>query len=304
MILAPERNRRSSDYAAAPPAGRPRDECPFCPGREARTPPEVASFRDSGESNTAGWRVRVVPNKFPSVDPGVGAHEVIIETPDHDRTLARATTPEIAEVLSMFRDRILAAGRHPSVRSVVITRNQRAAAGATREHPHAQLLALPVTPKRLAEEVAVARRHREATGGCPWCDMLDRELAGEKRVVVVNDTFAAFAPYASRFPYETWLLPRTHRARFENLGASELRKLAELLRVLLRKMTTELRNPAYNLILMTAPFREKASDTYHWRFELIPRLGREAGFEWATGCFVNPVPPEEAVRRLCKAPPD
>lgn len=304
VIIAPERAKRPSDYAAYQPSARPVELCPFCPGHERETPPEVFACRDSGEPDKPGWRVRVVPNKFPALTldgegPVAGSHEVIIETPDHHRSLADCTLRQIEEVLGCFRRRMLDLSRDPRVRSVFIFKNHGAAAGATREHTHSQLIALPAVPKRIAEEVERCHQHFRDDGQCAFCGVLAKELDEGQRTVLETEHFVLLSPYAPRFPFETWLVPKQHHSHFERAAHAGL---ALALRSALGRMNEALASPPYNAYIHTAPVSDDSLPYYHWHMELIPKLTQVAGFEWGTGCHINPTPPEEAARILREVP--
>jgi UDPglucose--hexose-1-phosphate uridylyltransferase len=293
VIVAPERAKRDTDFSPEPPRVEPQSRCPFCPGHEGDTPPEVYAVRDSGAPNEPGWRVRVFPNLIPALDPESGIHEVIVESANHDGVLARATPAQLEGVLGAWQHRVKAAALDPNVRAAAIFKNSGPAAGATKQHPHSQLMAIPFVPERLAAELDAGRRLRESSGQCPWCHLV--RDAGE-RTVAETTSFAALAPYASRFPYETWILPKSHESRFEECDT--IADLAVALRETLGRLDRSLGHPPFNAALMTAPFIDEAAGHYHWRIEILPRLGGVGGFEWGTGCFINPVAPEEAARIL------
>ncbi len=304
VIIAPDRAKRSSDYVAPKPEIRPAELCPFCPGHEAETPPEILAYRDCGEPDTPGWRVRVVPNKFPALTldhkaTAAGSHEVIIETPDHHRGLAWCTLPQIEEVLDCFRRRILDLSHDRRLLSVFIFKNHGAAAGATRLHPHSQLLALPVVPKRIAVEMDNAREHFLRQSRCVFCEVSTKELVRRERLVLETESYAMFCPFAARLPFETWLIPKRHHSHFERADQDGL---AAALRSALRKIDRALPNVAYNLYIHSAPVSEDSLPHYHWHIEIIPKLTNVAGFEWGTDCYINPTPPEEAARTLREAP--
>ena len=291
--------------------------CPFCPGNEDKTPPEVLSYHTDGLTHEGRWSLRTVPNKFPALRVegdldrqgeglydrmnGVGAHEVVIETPDHMATLSTMDERQVAEVLWAFRDRVLDLKKDKRLRYVMLFKNHGEAAGATLEHPHSQIIALPVVPKRVQEELDGARKYFEFKERCVYCDILRQDLKDSERVILETDEFAALAPFASRFPFETWLLPRRHESHFENIREAELANLAWVLRNVLRKMDRVLEKPAFNLIVHSAPVQESTSEHYHWHIEIIPKLTRVAGFEWGTGFYINPTPPEEAARFMREA---
>jgi UDPglucose--hexose-1-phosphate uridylyltransferase len=292
-----------------------REHCPFCPGRESLTPPEVLAYRQNGSApNTAGWDVRVVPNKFPAlrvegtVDrlgegmfdrmSGIGAHEVIIETPDHDKTLAALSEAEIERVLWACRERVVDLKRDFRLRYILVFKNHGARSGATLEHTHSQIIALPLVPDFVREELEGARRHFATKERCIFCDIVAQELADGRRVVLEQADMVALAPYAPRFPFETWLLPRRHGARFEDAPRGEFESLARLLKGVLMRIDRALESPAYNLIVHTAPPGEDHPETYHWHVEIMPKVTRTAGFEWGTGFYINPTSPEEATEAL------
>ncbi len=293
VIYAPERAARPSDYRVEWPEIVEADACPFCPGNEGETPGEVFALRDSGGPNEPGWRVRIVPNRYPAVTPPEGFHEVIVESPRHDETWAAAPPARIEEALQAWQERLRALAGQPEIESAVIFKNHGPQAGATRVHPHSQLIALPFVPPQLDHELRAAE-----AGECPWCK--DLENPGG-RLVFESDDYAAVTPVASRAPYEVWLLPRTHAPRFEE--AEGRAALAFALQRLWRRVDAALGCPALNAVLMNAPFRTPCRN-YHWRIEVLPRLGTIAGFEWATGCYINPVLPERAAEVLRRASQD
>ena len=318
VIIATDRQKRPNDFVFERARIIGREHCPFCAGHEALTPPEILSYRQNGgPPNGPGWDIRVVPNKFPALQVeggldrigegmfdrmnGIGAHEVIIETPDHDRTLASMSDPEIERVLSAYRDRIVDLKQDRRLRHILIFKNHGAAAGATLEHTHSQLIALPIVPDFVREEMDGARRHFAEKERCVFCDILRQEVADGRRVIVENADIVALTPYAPRFAFETWLLPKRHGARFEEAPRHEYESLARLLKSVLARMARALESPAYNLIVHTAPFSDDVRDIFHWHVELLPKLTKVAGFEWGTGFYINPTSPEEAARVLRNA---
>jgi len=303
VILATDRQLRPRDFVVERASAIGRETCPFCPGHEAMTPPEVLADRPgAGAHDTPGWDVRVVPNKFPALSMdgtnGVGVHEVIIETPDHDQPLALMPDAGVERVLWVWRERMRDLARDPRLRHIVVFKNHGAAAGATLEHPHSQLIALPMVPAVVREEIDGARRHLSTTGRCVFCDSVRGELRDERRVVQADADVIAIAPYASRFAFETWLLPTRHAARFEESPRSEVASLARLLKAVLRRLNAVLDSPAFNLVLHTSPIAEDVEDVYHWHLEILPAVTRVGGFEWGTGSFINPMPPEDAAAAL------
>jgi UDPglucose--hexose-1-phosphate uridylyltransferase len=315
VIISTERQKRPNDFRFERSTVIGREHCPFCPGHEDMTPCEVLAYRHDGSApNSPGWDVRVVPNKYPALRVegtldregegmfdrmnGVGAHEVIIETPDHDKTLASMSETEIERVLSACRDRVLDLKQDRRFRYILVFKNHGPAAGATLEHTHSQLIAMPVVPDFVREEIDGARRHFELKERCVFCDIVTQELGSRERVIQENADVVALAPYAARLPFETWLLPRRHSARFEDAPRHEIESLARLLKAVLMRMDRALERPAFNMIIHNAPFTDLPTELYHWHVEIMPKLTRTAGFEWGTGFYINPTSPEEAASVL------
>lgn len=319
VIISTERRKRPSDFRRFDRAAALGAEyCPFCPGHEDLTPREIMAYRQNGGApNGPGWSVRVVPNKFPALQVegtldreadgmfdrmnGIGAHEVIIESPDHDKTLATMSEGEIERVLSAYRDRILDLRQDRRFRYILVFKNHGAGAGATLEHPHSQLIALPIVPDFVREEIEGSQRHFVEKERCVFCDILRQETAAGVRIILETADIVAFEPYAPRLPFETWLLPRRHGARFEDAARHEYESLARVLKAVLMRMTRALEAPPFNLIVHSAPFVDAPEAYYHWHVELIPKLTKVAGFEWGTGFYINPTSPEEAARVLREA---
>ena len=315
VIISTDRQKRPNDFRLEKSASAGRDRCPFCPGHEAMTPPEILAYRQNGgAANTLGWDLRVVPNKYPALQVegtidregegifdrmnGLGAHEVIIETPDHERSLALMSEPEIERVLWAFRERMLDLKQDHRLRYILVFKNHGAAAGATLEHPHSQLIALPIVPDFVREELEGARLHYRAKERCVFCDVVQQEMRDGRRVIQENADIVALAPYAPRFAFETWLLPKRHGARYETAPRHEYESLARLLKAVLQRLDRALESPPFNLIVHTSPFSEDVAELYHWHIEIMPKLTRVAGFEWGTGFYINPTPPEEAAQVL------
>lgn len=314
VIISSERGKRPTDFPTEPE--RPRGGfCPFCPGNEDKTPPELLAYRSDGSApNTPGWSLRVVPNKFPALRiegdvnrqgdgiydkmDGIGAHEVIIEAPGHKDSLATLPETRVEDALWAFRDRVLDLKKDQRFRYILLFKNHGEAAGASLEHTHSQLIATPIVPKRVREEVDGAREYYNYKERCVYCDMVRQELGQGVRCIAENDDFVTIAPFASRFPFETWILPKSHAAAFEDAQKQQYVHLAQVLKELLHRLDAVLGNPPYNLIVHNAPLRESDGRAYHWHLELMPKLTRVAGFEWGSGFYINPTPPEEAARFL------
>ena len=314
VIIATERGARPSDFAV-PSLPPKRGFCPFCEGNEDKTPPEILALRENNAAaNTPGWRVRVVPNKYPALQVegelgkrphglydmmnGVGAHEVIIETPEHLTSLTQLSEKQVEEVLWVYRDRLIDLKRDRRFAYGMIFKNVGSAAGASLEHTHSQLIVTPIVPSLLEREMNGARRFYQYHDRCLFCDILAQETAQGLRVVVEDDNFVSFAPFASRFPFETWLMPKQHQSHFENVHRLGIDGLADVLKRTLIKLERALESPPYNYVIHTGPFTAADLDMYHWHIEIIPRLTKVAGFEWGTGFYINPVAPEAAAEFL------
>jgi UDPglucose--hexose-1-phosphate uridylyltransferase len=323
VIISTDRAKRPTDFTREQVRIKGTAFCPFCIGNEAKTPPEVLAYRTTPnggpppERDSPGWRVRVVPNKFPALGiegtlgrqadgmfdkmNGIGAHEVVIETAEHQQTLATMPVKRIEDALWAFRDRVLDLKQDKRFKYILIFKNHGEAAGASLEHTHSQLIALPIVPKQVVEEVEGAKEYFKQKERCIYCDVVRQELETGLRVVDENPEFVTLAPYAPRFPFETWILPKRHESAFENATSQIYENLAQALRLVLIKIDRVLDNPAYNLVIHSSPVAETTNDYYHWHIEIMPKLTRMAGFEWGTGFYINPTPPEEAAKFLREA---
>ena len=292
--------------------------CPFCPGHENMTPPAIVAYAKKGTPKGSDWQVRVVPNKFPALSieenpeksaigvydrlGGFGAHEVIIENPNHDREIADMSEEEVEWILRAYVDRCQDLRKDPRFKYILIFKNYGPDAGASMEHPHSQLIALPIVPSRVKGELKGAQAHMDHTERCLFCDMLRQENAEKKLTVYSNEHFTVLAPFASRFPFETWLLPKNHEASFDGLPETSLKAMAVALKTVLSKIKHSLKDPSYNFMIHTLPLETKSSDSFHWHMEIIPHLTQVAGFELGTGFYLNPTPPEAAAERLRMSP--
>ena len=309
VIISPERGLEPSDFGSA---GNGAATSPLSPGSEANVGKELRALRPADSSaNAPDWRMRVLEPLSSMLEdkpfePGgdalfvsaasSGYQELVVDHPDANMTLDRMSAAHVAELLKLYRERLELLAQRPGIRHVQLTRNVGTAAGAAYNHPHAQLLAVPVGNRWLDEEKVAAQDYHERHARCLFCDVIAAELKGKERLVSSNEHFVALAPYASKTPFETWLLPRQHGSGFTSLASNTLPYLAELLQNMVRAMNTALDRPPYNLILHTLP-REDDS-RYHWHIELLPRLTKHSGFDWSSGFYVNPTPPEDAARFL------
>jgi UDPglucose--hexose-1-phosphate uridylyltransferase len=311
VIISTERAKRPSDFIRDQVLPKLGSVCPFCPGNEDRTPPEILAYRENGNG---AWRLRVVANKFPALRVegqlnrqgdgiydkmnGVGAHEVIIETPEHKISLGELAEKRIEDLFWAFRDRVVDLRRDHRLSYILLFKNHGEAAGASLEHTHSQLIALPVVPKRVQEEIDGGQRYFDFRERCVFCDIIQQEAASGSRIVLETDEIQVISPYAPRFPFETWIIPKQHSSHFETSEVHLLQNLAWAVRATIRKIEKALENPAYNFVIHTGPVQEGPMPHYHWHIEIIPRLVKVAGFEWGTGFYINPTPPEESAQFL------
>ena len=320
VIIAPERARRPqngrTDRVMAPAA-----PCAFCAGNEAMTPPEVVAYPFSAPENSLSrWSIRVIPNKYPALidastdiiegdDDGLyqrhtplGLHEVIVEAPEHLTDIVQLSEQRFAAVTHAYRERMGALRRDNQWRYLLIYKNQGAQAGATFEHVHSQLIALQMVPPELENRIREARLYYGSKGSCVYCDIVRQETRESTRVISETDGFVVFAPFAARFPYETWIVPKRHSSNFEEASKDETFDLAVSLRQTLIRLNRALQNPPFNYIVHSNPLAGQPNGYYHWHIEILPKLVQVAGFEWGSGLFINPVAPEEAARLLRETP--
>ncbi|HET9954278.1 MAG TPA: galactose-1-phosphate uridylyltransferase [Polyangiaceae bacterium] len=298
---------------SAPPAVAREPHCPFCPGNEALTPAtiDVDPHPDDAES----WCVRIVANKYPVLEPsastlrrlagplfremdGHGRHELVIETERHDLALPDQSPEHVLRLLRVLHRRSQALSRDPTLEVVQIFKNHGAVAGSSMPHPHFQILATPVLPREIRLKHETAAEYYNVAGVSVYTDLCRAELEVGTRIVSINDEFVAFAPYASRVPYETWILPRKAAPTFESADVMSLPLLAEILKQVLGRMKRALNDPPYNLVVNSAPRRHADEPDFVWHIEVLPRLTTTAGFELATGMAINTVLPEQAAEVL------
>lgn len=290
--------------------------CPFCYGNESMTPPEINAFRNPNTSpNTPGWQVRVVPNKFPALQiegdldrrgvgmydmsNGIGAHEVLIESPYHDKDISDLLEQEVESILSMSCLRAKDLIKDSRFKYIMLFRNYGQAAGASLEHPHTQIVALPMVPKNVMEEIRGSQHYFEYRERCIFCDIIRQELQEKERVIIENKYFLSFCPFVSRFPFEIWIIPKRHGAYFCHMPQEEIPALASILKATIARIKKVFVNLSYNFIIHSSPINgDGGIEYYHWHIEFMPKLMRVAGFEWGTGFYIDPTPPELAVEYL------
>ena len=314
VIIATERAKRPSAFIVQK---QPRHEeyCPFCEGNEGHTPDEVLAYRDAGSRrNGPGWWLRVVPNKYPALVSeggakrsgdgmydrinGMGVHEVVVESTGHNMHIGDMQISQVEEIVWAYRDRTIEMLKDPRLRYVMIFKNHLHEAGASLDHPHSQIIAMPIVPKRVQEEIDGAKTYYDYKERCVFCDMIVQELKDRERLVMETDHFVAFTPYASRFPFETWIMPREHASFFHDIQKNEVSDFARILRDVAERLKTVLDDPPFNWMFHTTPLRDTENPHYHWHLEIIPKLTRQAGFEWGTGFYINPFSPEDAAKAL------
>jgi UDPglucose--hexose-1-phosphate uridylyltransferase len=313
VIIATERSKRPSDFFQQQsrqelPTFSP--SCPFCPGNEATTPPESYALWDKGNKK---WLIRVFCNRFPALMPqgsmerrqednfflemdGIGVHEVIVETPQHNQPLALTNDRGMADILLTYQKRYIAFSEMPFTKLIIIFKNQGPSAGTSLEHPHSQLVATPVVPKHTRIRHEIAAQYYDDIGRSLYSDIVAHELEIGKRIVIATEKFVVFHPFASHSPFETWIVPRTYQAGFGSVSPEDLNSLAHVLRITLLKLYRGLNNPDFNFIIDTAPIGDENKDYYLWHIRIIPRLIEMIGFEIGTGININTALPEETAQ--------
>ncbi len=314
VIIAKERGKRPSDFIIEEEKTKG-GFCPLCAGNEHTTPPEVLAYgRSNYAPDTPGWTLRVVPNKFPALViegeldkqgegiydkmNGIGAHEVIIETPRHNETLVQMSHDQLIQVFWAYRDRMIDLAKDMRFRYIMIFKNFGRAAGASLEHSHSQLIALPIVPQRIEEEIKGSRRYFDYKERCVYCDIIRQERSQNLRIVCENSQFIVICPYAPRAPFEMWLMPKNHQSSYLSMDNAQFHSLTDIFSEAMRRLNKALPRVPYNYMLHTAPIRSQQMEHYHWHIEIMPKLTMIAGFEWGTGFYINPTPPEESAKFL------
>ena len=325
VIIATERSKRPDDFlpsGGTARAAEPVGFCPFCEGNETKTPPEVFALRAAGTAaDSPGWKVRVVPNKFPALNrgtpplkptggvfqwmEGTGVHEVVIENPNHALELSDLPVAHIRDVFRVFQQRITSIEEEFHYQYVQLFKNKGKEAGASLSHPHSQIIATPIVPKRIKEKIYGADRLFRNFKECAFCRILQEEEAAGARQIARNRHFSVIAPYASRFPFEMAIYPLRHSPFFKDVREDELLTLAETMKAVLTRLKETVGDPPYNMVLHHAPNPSLSLEgwpeiekNFHWHLEIFPILTKVAGFEWGTGFYINPVPPETAAKFL------
>ncbi len=310
VIIARERRKRPYDFVIKEEKTKG-GFCPLCPGNEHTTPPEVLAYgRPAYSPDGPGWTLRVVPNKFPALViegdlnkegegiydkmNGIGAHEVIIETPRHDETISMMSHDQLIQLFWAYRDRMVDLGNDSRFRYIMVFKNFGQAAGASLEHSHSQLIALPIVPYRIQEEIKSSLRYFEYKERCVFCDIIHQEKVQNLRIVCENNDFITICPFAPRAPFEMWVMPKRHQSSYVSMGDAEFHSLTDLFLETMKRLDRALPGVPYNYMLHTAPIRTPSLEYYHWHIEIMPKVTMIAGFEWGTGFYINPTPPEES----------
>ena len=292
--------------------------CQFCPGREHQTPPEVGAIREPGSHpNKPGWKVRVVSNKFPALKiegdfdqrknglfesaNGIGAHEVLIETPAHDKNMADLSQEEVCDVIKQYQARFIDLTGDRRFQYIVIFKNYGESAGTSVEHPHSQIIALPMIPKYVLSEIEGAKIYYERHQRCVFCDLIGQEHIDQKRILFENNDFIAFCPFVPRYAFECWIIPKHHHPGFSSMNDIERNALAGILKDTLGRLKACLSDPSYNFYIHSAPVNLGAQEGFHWHVEIVPQLMKSTGFEWGTGFYVVRTSPEAAAGYLRNA---
>ncbi len=311
VILAPERSKRPQRKPKKKTVEELPDwdaSCPFCLGNEIQTPEEV--FRIPVSSVKSDWEVRVVPNRFAALAPGkistvietdrffrkrdgVGVHEVIIETPSHNKDMPLMTNQQVEKVLIAYQERYNTLKKNRQLKFITIFKNHGWAAGTSLAHPHSQLVATPIMAPYYHRKFDVAHDYNADTGRCLYCDLLAKEIEIGERIVVETAQFVVFHPYASRVPYETWIIPKVHCASYGLFPTAQLAELAAVLKCTLLCLYRELDDPAFNLMLDTSTTQDEEDPYYHWHIRVVPRLSTIAGFEMGSGIYISTALPEQ-----------
>ena len=317
VIIATERAKRPEEFLLpiVNDSYDPKVSCPFCPGNESQTPGELFAFRTYGtKPDTPGWWIRVVPNKYPALIPagtakrsqfedlfrymdGVGNHEIVIEGPDHDRSMATMDQKQVEEIFLAYRERYTELKKDPRFEMILIFKNHGRDAGTSIRHPHSQIIAAPITPNHIRHYTEEAMRFFDDNGACVYCEILNKERT-KQRMIFETDNFLAFIPFAAKSPFETWVIPKKHDSSYEHISASDTKELGYIMKQVLGKLYKGLNDPAYNFMILSAPCHEESLEYFHWHIEIIPRVAQVAGFEIGSGIYINTVIPETAATFL------
>jgi len=311
VVITTNNPKGPADYLAFKPPYQSLEKeepCPFCPGNEAMTPKEILSIGDG----KGGWSVRVIPNKFPffHIEGGfdkrpegmydlmeaIGAHEIVIEAPEHSKSLALMEYNQIQKILKAYKERLIDLEKDRRFQQFLILKNY---PGVFNRHPHSHIIAMPVIPRRIDEEISGILDYYGRKERCIFCDILKEETSNKKRIILETIHFLVFTPFASRYPFETWIVPKRHISDFHHITEDEIEDLSVAMQSLFMRFYKLFSNPPYSLAFHTSPVQSRFHiSEYHWHIETRLRIGLREGFEWGTGFFVNHTPPEDAAAYL------
>ncbi|KAM7272296.1 hypothetical protein ACFE04_026959 [Oxalis oulophora] len=313
VIFSPARAKRPSDFKSKNPTTNPNPNnstCPFCAGNEHLCAPEI--FRLDNNEVSGSWNIRVIQNLYPAlsrdnVEPihrnegdqvsigGFGFHDVVIESPSHEVQLADLEAGLIAQVLMSYKKIIERVKTHDSIKYAQVFKNHGASAGASLSHTHSQILSLPVIPPKVAARMDAMKEYFNEKGKCNLCQVQPSDL-------IINESryFISIVPFAASFPFEMWIIPRDHSSHFHEIDPDKAIDLGGLLKLMLKKMSLQLNNPPFNFMIQTSPLQIPSSELpyAHWFLQIVPQLSTLAGFEMGSGCYINPVFPEDAAKVL------
>ena len=320
VIVSSDREQRPMDLVGDRADLPLRSDCPFCPGNEFMTPSEVFAIRGKTPPNGPGWSVRVFPNRYPAVRSdgdsrircgdshcrmeGLGMHEVVVDTPDHDASMAEMAEDHIASVLITYKERYDHIASDGRFKSILVFKNQGLEAGASQHHSHSQIIALPFVPEQISHELHDCSEHSMGKGeGCAYDDLVRDERDSRVRMVIDEGKFSVHCPFASRFPFEVLVVPKKHAPSFVAADDSELESLAKVLRDTLRRYAKILDRPAYNMYIHSAPCDGYEHRYYHWHVHIAPKSIKFGSFEIGSGVYINSLPPERSAEALRSAGP-
>jgi len=319
VIISTERAKRPEEFGSGDVEEKDnnnKNHCPFCQGNESETPPEIMAFRTYGtKPDSPGWWIRVIPNKFAALVPqgstervkqldyfnymdGLGHHEVIIESPQHNLQIATMEQKQVEEIFLAYRERYRALSPDPRFELITLFKNHGRGAGTSIKHPHSQLIATPMTPAHIRHRMQEAMSFFDDNGKCVFCVEIEKEKQFKERVLLETDNFIAFEPFASRSPFETLVFPKKHDASFGNITPELSKELGFVMKQTLAKIYKGLNNPDYNFVVRSSPCHEENVEYFHWHIMIIPRVAAVAGFELGSGIYINTVIPEKAAKYL------
>ncbi|XP_020580306.1 ADP-glucose phosphorylase [Phalaenopsis equestris] len=311
VIFSPARSRRPSDFKSHSPNKSPNPNpnystpsCPFCRGREHECAPEI--FRIPHETDQ--WKIRVIENLYPALrrelEPsvlgegaviGFGIHDVVIETPFHGVHLPDLSQAEVGEVVVSYRERVCQLAKNGLLEYVQVFKNYGASAGASMTHSHSQIIGLPFVPPTVSARFDSLKEHFDKSGKCGLC-----EAHSEDILINESNHFSAIVPFAASFPFEVWIIPRDHASYFHDLDEKKAIDFGGLLKLILSKLSKQLNDPPYNFMIHSSPFHLSPPHLpyAHWFMQIVPQLNVIGGFEIGSGCYINPVFPEDAAKVL------